>query len=53
MKITGEFEGYASLVEQIVGTENLFLEIDILKHLKKDCMMAFVDSFVKEGLVRA
>ncbi|KAK2702929.1 hypothetical protein QYM36_018496, partial [Artemia franciscana] len=31
LKITGEFEGYASLVKQIAGTENLFLEIDILK----------------------
>ncbi|KAK2723806.1 hypothetical protein QYM36_002225 [Artemia franciscana] len=31
MRITGEFEGYASLVKQIVGTENLLLEIDIFK----------------------
>ncbi|KAK2702110.1 hypothetical protein QYM36_019240, partial [Artemia franciscana] len=31
MRISGEFEGYASLVKQIAGTENLFLGIDILK----------------------
>ncbi|KAK2702049.1 hypothetical protein QYM36_019359 [Artemia franciscana] len=31
MRITGEFEGYASLVKQIAGTENLLLGIDILK----------------------
>ena len=31
MRITGEFEGYASLVKQIAGTENLLLGLDILK----------------------